>query len=93
MIQINMTTVINFIKKYWIYILAIVFFLLYINSCSNTDVAMAEKKIIEKELEIKKNYHEKLLKESFNEIEKLHKENIAYENKSLEKDKCTKRRQ
>ena len=87
MIQINMTTIINFIKKYWIYILAIVFFLLYINSCSNTDVAMAEKKIIEKELEIKKNDHEKLMKESSKEIEKLHKENIAYENKSLEKDK------
>lgn len=86
MIQVNLTSVISFIKKYGIYIVAIVFALLYINSCSNTDVLMAEKKNIETDLEIQKTDHKKLKQESEKIYNQLAEKITDTEKKSAKKD-------
>lgn len=83
----EITPIVTFLRKYLIYIIAIVFALLYMDSCSNIDVLVGEKNEIEKQVEKQAENYKTLRKESIDSISKLNKLNKEIEKKIAEKDK------
>lgn len=82
----EITPIVTFLRKYLIYIVAIVFALLYMDSCSNIDVLIGEKNEIEKQVEKQAENYKTLRKESIDSISKLNKLNKEIEKKIAEKD-------